>query len=209
MINIDTVRLPQPARSRICDSVAFSGMDADGFAAIAAWVAVPAAYLSARYGWSQARSADRSRIADERAGWSAHDSAKSDRESVALARAALAREDAPTFEMTLQQGDDGSFGVIVKLLSGPPELLIEATWFTESSWPSGERARTGRMFYGQAHGTFRIVRTESFGFRVDTDDQADQNKVTVNLYCRDADDESREWRFPQVLEWDGRPPNLW
>jgi hypothetical protein len=64
------------------------------------------------------------------------------------------------------------------------------------------------MFYGQEHG-FRVVRTETFGFRVRSDPRADRSTITVYLDCRDAADENRIWQYPQVLEWDGGPPNLW
>jgi hypothetical protein len=65
------------------------------------------------------------------------------------------------------------------------------------------------MFFERGPSTLELRRGESFGFPAKTDPRADSGTTTVDLYCRDAADDSRGWECPVVIEWDRRPPNLW
>ena len=137
-------RLTQPNRGREPDSVAFVVVDASAWVSLLSAAASAAAAVGGGlYTRSQARTAKaalteakRSAIADIRS-YAALDSAKSDRESVALARATLDHEDRPDFEYQTERGATGVVAVTLRAVTGPPRIKVDAVWTSTYSWPDG------------------------------------------------------------------------
>lgn len=107
---------------------------------VSAWVSLGSAVASAvaavgggLYTRSQARTAKaalieakRSAIADIRSSYAALDSARSDREAVALARATFDRDDRPDFESSVAHGTEDAIGVTLKAVTGPHRIEVDA-----------------------------------------------------------------------------------
>ena len=128
------LRLWSPTEARMVDSVACPAVD--GYRGWR-WALHPLA-RTAKDALTEAK---RSATADSRSSYATLDSARSDREAVRLARATLDREDAPTFELTLEQGQDGSFGVTARMLTGVPATPRGST--TVPGRPASTRGPSG------------------------------------------------------------------
>lgn len=185
-------------------------MDADVWAAIAAWAGFAATTAAGLYARSQARSARtalrETREAREAAQDQAHsaresalaartsadaavDSARSAREGVEIARKMYDRDDEPTFEITLiPQPNDGRVAAVAKrMLGGPPEIWVKATWHAQTWYPSSDpTAPNIRFTRGKDDTGFLIARGEQYLFLIRTSPSAYRGKVTVRLASQDA-----------------------
>jgi hypothetical protein len=179
-------------------------MDADGFAAIAAWAAVPAAYVSARYGRSQARSAEKSSIADSRSSYATLDQAR-------VSRTADHRAEKPVFAISIA-ARDGHYPVTVRMVDGPTQIEVVAAWIVEVTGPeedagNGTRVSESRMDTGTGQGRYELVKNDRFELRVTSPlDDAARVEVKVVLQCASLDDrERREWPHVEIVEWIASP----
>lgn len=203
-------------------SVASLAVDANAWAAIAAWAGFAVAAVAALVARWQARSAsdtltearkasqaaqDQARTAREaarearKAADAAVDQAHSTRESVEIARAAYDREDRPTFELARDDQRGDVFVVVVRMLTGPPEIIVTARWSASSEGPAKGDARRIDHETG-ASPTHRLVPSDRIKVRVGVPSWATKATIRLDLDCSDKEDGGRTWEVAKVLEWE-------
>jgi hypothetical protein len=200
-------------------------MSTDMLAAIAAWAGFAATVAAGLYTRSQARSARstlqetreareaaqdqavsarESAVAAHTSAAAAVDSARSAREANEIARKAYDRDDEPTFQITLiPSALDGKIGAkATRMLDGPPEIWVKATWRAIALSPSNNPAMPNLVATAGAEDVpYLIARGEDYVFLIAARPTAYKVKASIQLISYDAADESRRWQSPYVEEW--------
>lgn len=197
-------------------------MNADEWAAIAAWTGVVVAVGAAIVAGLQARSAaaslketKKARAAAQDQAESARESARaasvsasatvdqagSARESVDLARRTLHRADQPRFELEGDIHEDNRLTVVARMVAGPPEVTASGRWRASST---GTEQDDGSSLFDHREGsttTYRIVLGDRILVPMDVPDWAVTATIRLDLHCTDVADDERQWDSPTMLEW--------
>jgi len=125
------------------------------------------------------------------------------KEAVALTRAAQHHAQRPVFEITAEQPQNGVCYVTVRMVDGPPEILVDAEYTASVYLPDGH----GGLLSAQrlnSLGSFAcgLVKNDAFALKVDDVPFAtDTISITVTLCCKD-EAEGRQWPpHIEVVEW--------
>lgn len=181
-------------------------MNADVWAAIAAWAAVVVAVTAAVYTAKQARRAQEAlRYTREQAD-AATDQAASARQALELARKEHLRADKPTFDVELKGPADDRCHLTVRMIDGPPGILVQLSWSIEYSWPAGPGVSETSVDFGQGPGTYDLFKNGEIGLDIDVKPRITKASVRLEIVAADMADPERTWTDAQVITWQAPPP---
>ena len=133
------------------------------------------------------------------------------RQSVEISRAADLRAEKPTFEITLDQPEDGHCVVHVRMTGGPPQIEVRAVWVLRTFWPEPDDPAHSTSG-GSPGNPYLLVKGDPIKLHTVVPG-VDPARISVQaiLESRAADDgEHRQWTHPETVDWpDGKAVRPW
>jgi hypothetical protein len=162
------------------------------WSAIGTGVAAVVAIIAAGFALWQARIARDARDATV-------DQASSAREAVAVARAELDRAEQPQFAIEVNDHGSGVAPYIrVRMISGPPEIIVALEWTRQHVWPEGGGLQD-LVEIGTAHQ--HMVKNQAIALDISAHGQAVMVSTSVTIESTEVGGRERTWTHHEVSDW--------